>query len=393
VEEAAVLGHGFRAPAAEAALVNGTSGHALDFDDVSMSMRGHPSVPLAPAVLALGEKLGSSGRAVIDAFVLGFEVQCKVARLISGPHYALGWHPTSTFGTLGAAAACARLMRLDAGPTQAALGIAASLSSGARRNFGSMTKPLHAGWAARNGIVAANLAARGFTADAEVLEAPDGWLRAASGGADFDASPLERLADPWEIVSPGIGVKLYPCCYFTHLAIDAALQLRESLNGAIESIESVAVSVSPGTMMVLRKTLPESGLEGKFSMEYCVATALADGVVGLGTFTDAAIARSKVKRLTARVTVTEDGPQARAALGGSAVVSATLTGGRTMSSPRAEIPRGDPQNPLSWKQLAAKFRECATLALPPRSIESAITIIDGIDDLSDIRALTAALAY
>ena len=213
-----------------------------------MDIRAFPS---SPAVVALGEKLGSSGREVIDAFVLGFEVQCKVGRMISGPHYELGWHPTSTFGTLGAAAACARLMRLDANQTQAALGVAASLASGARRNFGSMTKPLHAGWAARNGVVAAELASRGFTADAEALEAPDGWLNAASGGASFDASCLKTLGDPWEIESPGIGVKLYPCCYFTHLSIDAALQLRESLGGDAADIQSIGVSVSPGTMMVL----------------------------------------------------------------------------------------------------------------------------------------------
>ena len=247
VEDASVLGHGFRAPATEAALVNGTSGHALDFDDVSMSMRGHPSVPLVPAVLALGEKLGSNGHDAIDAFVLGFEVECKVARLISAPHYALGWHPTATFGTLGVAAACARLLRLDPDRTRMALGIAASLASGARRNFGSMTKPLHAGWAARNGIVAATLAGRDFTADDEALEAPDGWLHAASGGAPVDASPIGRLGHPWEIVSPGIGVKLYPCCYFTHLSIDAALQIQPVVAPKIDAIESVRVSVSPGT--------------------------------------------------------------------------------------------------------------------------------------------------
>jgi len=392
VEEAMVFGHGFRAPAAEAALVNGTSGHALDFDDVSMSMSGHPSVPLVPAVLAAGEKLGSSGRDVVDALVLGFEVECKVGRLIGGPHYALGWHPTSTFGTLGAAAACARLMRLDAARTQAALGVAASLASGARRNFGSMTKPLHAGGAARNGVVAADLARRGFTADAEALEAADGWLNAASGGAEFDTSPLERLGDPWEIVSPGIGVKLYPCCYFTHLAIDAALQLRTALDGDLEGIDGISVSVSPGTMMVLRKTLPESGLEGKFSMEYCVAAALSDGAVTLRSFTDEAVARPAVKQLTVRVKVTEDGPPPDAPLGGSALVSALFGDRDPMHSPRAEVPRGDPQNPLSWEQLAAKFADCAGLLLPADGVERAISLIDGLDELEDVRDLMVVVA-
>jgi 2-methylcitrate dehydratase PrpD len=391
VDEAAVFGHGFRAPATEAALVNGTSGHALDFDDVNMSMRGHPSVPLLPAVLALGEKLGATGRDVVDAFVLGFEVECKIGRLIGGPHYALGWHPTSTFGTLGAAAASARLLRLDADRAQAALGIGASLASGARRNFGSMTKPLHAGWAARNGIVAATLAGHGFTADAEALEAEDGWLNAASGGAAIDASTLERLAAPWEIVSPGIGVKVYPCCYFTHLSIDAALQLRSALNGDLTEVSSIDVSVSPGTTMVLRKTLPGSGLEGKFSLEYCVAAALADGAVTLRTFADESVARPAARQLTELVNVTEDGPAASAPLGGTSVVSVQFRDREPIHSRRAEIPRGAPQNPLSWEELSDKFRDCAELAMDKTRAEEAIGLIEGLDEVPDVRKLAAVL--
>ena len=195
-----------------------------------MNMRGHPSVPLLPAVLAVGEKLGSSGRELVEAFVLGFEVECKLGRAIGGPHYALGWHATSTFGTIGAAAACSRLMRLDIGRTQTALAVAASLSSGLRQNFGTMTKPLHAGWAAHNGIVAAALAQRGITADAAALEGQSGFFRAMSGGAEYDPTAAVRdLGEPWEIVDPGVGVKLYPCCYATHRAVDAALAIKESV--------------------------------------------------------------------------------------------------------------------------------------------------------------------
>ena len=391
VEDSSVLGHSFRAPASDAALVNGTSGHALDFDDVSMSMRGHPSVPLVPAVLALGEKLESSGRDVIDAFILGFEVECKVGRLIGEPHYALGWHPTATFGTIGAAAACARLLRLDRDRTRMALGIAASLASGARRNFGSMTKPLHAGWAARNGVVAATLAGRGFTADDEVLEAPDGWLHAASGGAPVDSSPIARLGAPWEIVSPGIGVKLYPCCYFTHLAIDAALNVRPEIAPDVQEIEAVGVSVSPGTMMVLRKDPPQSGLEGKFSMEYVVAAALADGEVTLASFTDEAVARPNLIELIGRVRVSEDGPPSNDPIGGSAVVEIAFRDREPITSPRAEVPRGDPQNPLSWAQLSDKFRACARPVLEADQIEQAIGIIETMDDLTDVRELTGTL--
>lgn len=390
VGEAAVLGHGFRAPAGEAALVNGTSAHALDFDDVSVTMRGHPSAPVLPAVLALGEKLGSTGSALVDAFVLGFEVECKLGSVIGGPHYALGWHPTATFGALGAAAACARLLRLGPDQTRMALGISASLASGARRNFGSMTKPLHAGWGSRNGVIAATLASRGFTADDEALEAPDGWLHAASGGAPVDASPIERLGDPWEIISPGIDVKLYPCCYFTHLSIDAALEIRPQVAQRGEEIEGVRVSVSPGTMMVLRKKPPDTGLEGKFSLEYCVTAALADGGVSLATFADDAVARPDVRAIMHRVRVTEDGPQAAAPFGGSASVQVAFYNGESISSRRMDVPRGDPRNPLSWSQLAQKFRDCAKPILDGSRTAAVIQLIENLDELPDVRDLVAA---
>jgi len=392
VEEAVVLGHGFRVPASEAALANGTSAHALDFDDVSMSMRGHPSVPLLPAIFALGEKLGSSGKEVVEAFVLGFEVECKVGRAIGGPHYALGWHATSTFGTLGAAAACARLLRLDAERTQTALGIAASLASGIRQNFGTMTKPLHAGWAARNGVVAAQLAQRGFSADAEALEGENGFLRAAAGGAEVDPQAAVRsLGETWEVVSPGIGVKLYPCCYATHRAIDAALAMRDAIDGRLDDVDGVSVSVSPGTPMPLRTSLPTTGLEGKFSMEYCIASALLAGYISLGTFTDKAVAHPEAQRLMTLVTMTEDGPSHEFPIGGTAVVSAHYRNGETTQSPLVTQPRGDPQNPLSWGDLCEKFRDCAGLALETRQAEDAIGVIESIENLSDIRDLISVL--
>ncbi len=312
-----------------------------------MSMRGHPSVPLLPAVLALGEKLDSSGSEVIDAFVLGFEVECKLGRVIGAPHYALGWHATSTLGTLGAAAACARLLRLDADQTQTALGIAASLASGVRQNFGTMTKPLHAGWAAHNGVIAATLAGRGFTADSAALEGESGLLSAASGDARLNSRALSRLGDPWEIVSPGIGVKLYPCCYATHRAIDAALEIVASDGPHHSNIESVEVTVSRGTLMPLQKPLPATGLEGKFSMEYCIAAALADGRVGLATFTDDAVRRPDLRKLMKRVVVREERRAGAFPIGGRALVSVD-TSGKVNHARVVETPKGDPQNPLSW---------------------------------------------
>jgi 2-methylcitrate dehydratase PrpD len=384
-EEASVLGHDLRAPAAQAALANVTAAHALDYDDVAVNMRGHPSVPLLPAVLAVGEKLGSSGSDVLDAFVLGFEVECKLGRAIGGPHYALGWHATSTLGTIGAAAACTRLLKLDAQRTQTALAIAASLASGLRQNFGTMTKPLHAGWAAHNGVVAADLAGRGLTADARTLEGENGFLRAMSGGAEIDPTAAVRdLGRPWEIVDPGIGVKLYPCCYATHRAIDAALEVR----GDGAAIDDIEVVVSPGTLTPLVNRLPETGLEGKFSMEYVVVASLQDGRVNLSTFSDDAVARPDVRALMNRVRVRDDGEPMQFPIGGVADVTVRANG--QSRNARVEAPRGDPTNPLTWDELAAKFRDCAGLALSTDRVERLLAAVERLDELPDVNELAAA---
>ncbi len=195
---ATVIGRGFSAPARSAALVNGVSAHALDYDDVTTSMRGHPSPPLLPAVLAVGEEVNASGRDLITAYLAGFEVQCKVGRGLGQSHYPHGWHATSTLGTLGAAVAAAKLYGLDVEHLQMALGIAASLSSGSRQNFGTMTKPLHPGAAAQSGVMAAQLAARGYTADAAIIETPLGFLNLFSPAKD--AMP-ERCWQSWAIPS------------------------------------------------------------------------------------------------------------------------------------------------------------------------------------------------
>ncbi|MDO8616171.1 MAG: MmgE/PrpD family protein [Dehalococcoidia bacterium] len=388
--EALVLGHSLRAPAAEAALANGVAAHALDFDDVSASMRGHPSAPLLPGLLALGERLGASGRELTEAFVLGFEVECKLGRAIGEAHYALGWHATSTFGSIGAAAACARLLRLDAGRTRNALGIAASLASGLRQNFGTMTKPLHAGRAAQNGVVAAQLAARGFTADALALEGESGFLRAAAGGAETGGEAVVRhLGAPWEIIEPGIGVKLYPCCYATHRAIDAALEARGGSDPAL-AIDAIAVSVTPGTLIPLLPRPPATGLEAKFSLEYCVVAALLDGRVGRDAFADAAVQRPPVRDVMSRVQIVEVGERMNFPIEGIAEVRVTTPAGEI--SARVETPRGDPKRPLSWDELAAKFRDCAAEVLPAGRVEKVIALIERLDGLPDVRELTAVLA-
>ena len=389
--EAAVWGRPLRLPAAEAALVNGVFAHALDFDDVNDSMRGHPSAPLLPAVLALAEKLGAGGRQVIEAFVLGFEVECKLGRAMGRSHYERGWHATATLGTLGAAAACAPLLRLGEMATRMALGLATSMASGSRQNFGTMTKPFHAGQAARTGLLAALLAGRGFTADADILEAPLGF--GSLFAPDGDWSPEEavaRLGDPWEIVSPGVSVKRYPCCFATHRALDGLLELRGRHGLRADAVERVEVVMPRGAALPLIYSRPRMGLEGKFSLEYCLAAALLDGGVGTASFVDTAVERPEAQALLRRVFSCEGPGEATAVVDGYAEVT-VITDDGSRFEVRVDHPRGSPQAPLSWEELVGKFRDCAALALPAAAVERVVTLVEHLEELADVGELTAAL--
>src|SRR3954454_20470987 len=225
--ECLIFGTDRRAAPLDAALINGTAAHALDFDDVSNSMGEHPSEPIVPVLFTSGEILDSTGREFIAAYVAGFETETRIGRGVNLHHYEKGWHPTATLGVFGAAAACCHLMGLDRAKTAQALAIAASLASGIKANFGTMTKPLHIGHTARNGLFAALLARDGFTANPGALEHRQGFLHVFNGAGNFNADAI--LADwgrPYDLVSPGIGIKQHPCCGSTHPAVDAMLALR-----------------------------------------------------------------------------------------------------------------------------------------------------------------------
>src|SRR5215467_5160155 len=214
---------GEHAPAPEAAWINGTAGHALDYDDVA-SLRGHPSTVLVPAILAEGEALGASGRAMLAAYVAGYETWAELAWRDPGHHHRKGWHPTGIFGPIGAAAACASLRRLDAEGAARAVALAASQSSGVMANFGTMTKPFHAGRSAHSGLMSARLAEVGFTASQDAIEHPQGFLSAVSPAGEVDReAPAQALGSEWKIVEYRLGIKKYPACYCTHRALDAML--------------------------------------------------------------------------------------------------------------------------------------------------------------------------
>lgn len=335
--------------ASEAALLNGTAGHALDYDDVADQINGHPSVVLVPALLALAEAHQSSGRELLEAYVVGFEVACAIAAgLPVKPHYRKGWHATATIGILGAAAGAARLLGLSESEACNALGIAGSMAGGSRQNFGTMTKPLHAGLVARDAVLAAELAARGFTADEQMLEGPIGYF--ALYGVDPDlARVTEALRNPRVLLEHGLNVKNYPCCYNTHRMADAALALHSRGVRATE-IRSVAVMAEAGSIQAIIHHRPQTGLQGKFSGEYVVAACLLDGAVRLSTFEDSAVTRAEAQELLRRVTISE-WPEPYT------TVEVILTDGTALTE-RCDVPRGHASRPLTDAELEAKFRDC-----------------------------------
>jgi 2-methylcitrate dehydratase PrpD len=292
---------------AELALLYGTAAHALDYDDLSWAMDGHPSVVLLPPILALADRVEPTGREVLTAYAVGFETACFVAEPISPDHYEAGWHATSTFGALGATAAATSLLDLDADATKTALNIAASTASGTKENFGSMTKPLHAGLAARSGVTAALLAEEGFTAGSHAIDGDRGFWTLYAGDADRDAeAPTRPTSDGWRLADRGIHVKRYPACYFTHSSIAATRTLVDDGDVEPDRVEHVQVEAAGGAGDALTYPDPETALESKFSMQHAVAVALTADHVGLSWFDTGVVDDPTLADLRDRVTFTVD---------------------------------------------------------------------------------------
>jgi 2-methylcitrate dehydratase PrpD len=387
------LGTGIRTSMEGAALLNGISGHALDYDDVSTSATAHPSVVVLPAALAVAEAVDASGRALLEAYVIGLEVLARLGLAMGPEHYRRGWHATSTLGTLGAAMAAGRLLGLDADALAHTLAIAASQAGGLRQNFGTMVKPFHAGHAARCGVAAARLAAHGMRGDPAALEGPAGFFAAFGFGASEVEGVGARLGAPYDLAAVGLSVKRYPCCYATHRAADAVLELRDRHELRPEQVEGLTVTVPLGGLDPLPHRRPATGLQGKFSLEYVVATALLDGRVGLDSFTDAMVSRPDVLALEALIEVREDPsiPGVRSPVDGGYVEVAVRTRrGRSLAC-RVERAAGSPERALSPDQLDAKFRDC-TRALGPARVDDALRALDRLQELHDVRALVAELS-
>jgi 2-methylcitrate dehydratase PrpD len=390
---ASQIGAGLRTSPENAALVNGTGGHALDYDDVNPSMIGHPSVVAVAATLAAAEVVDASGSELIAAYVAAVEAMGALGRAMGQPHYHAGWHATSTLGTLGAALGAGRLLGLDGAGLERALAIAVSEASGSRQNFGTMTKPFHAGHAARCGVHAARLAAAGMTAGGAALDGEFGYFSLFGLSRARPELLLEGLGAPFEVVDAGLAVKRYPCCHATHRALDGVLDVRQSEAVRAEDVEQVRVTTPRGGLLPLIYVQPESGLEGKFSMHYTVSAALLDGEVGLDTFIDERVRSARVRDLVARVEVLEDDSipdGGNPSEGGWVEVAISTKAGATHRR-RVTHPYGSPQRPLTPALLERKFLDCASAVLDEERARAAVTCLGRLPELGSVRELVDAV--
>ncbi len=388
-----IIGGGFMTDPASAALVNGTTGHALDYDDVSWTMIGHPSVILLPPVLALAEERGMSGKDLLLAYLCGFEIAAKFGIAANPAHYELGFHATGTLGTLAAAGAAAKIMNLDEERTRWTMGIAASSATGIRQNFGTDTKPFHAGNASRSGVLAAKLAASGFTADKNALDQQWGFFSVFAKPGHYHPEAFDTLGKPWDIVSPGMLLKMYPSCVSTHTSIDATLKLCTAHDIKAENVESIDVGVVYLSTKMLIHDRPVKGLEGKFSMPYCVARAVLDRSVKLSHFVDASVMEPAVQALL-RKTVMRIEPAVndtwQKGTPRPAIVTIKLKDGRALSQ-RIDNPSGNTGN-ISAEKLADKFKDCALTLGDDATVRSVESMVMDLENVADVRALTKKLA-
>ena len=396
--QASVFGAGLRVSVPDAALADGSIAHALDYDDCGVKI-GHPSVLVLPAVLSLGEHLGASGKDTLTAYILGLEVEGKIALHADFKLMQSRLNHQSWYGSVGAAAACAKLLRLDVAKTRMALGIGANFACGLSANHGSMAAAMAAGNTCRNGAVAALLAQEGFTANPDIIEAKNGFYDTLVGRDHYDAERMaESLGNPFYIESPGIGLKKYPSCYHTHRALDGVLQLMGEHRLSDKDIAEVDVGTSERALRVLAFSEPATPYQAKFSMPHCIAAAVVDHQVTLDTFTahkmeDRGIveARKKVRLSFPDIPIwpglADVGPDTEFV---GNPVTIRMKDGRSYSA-RVDIPRGDPTLPLTDEELLAKYRDCGRSQLRPDDIERSVGLVLGLENATDIGTVMAIL--
>lgn len=373
--------------ATDAALVNGVAAHVLDYDDVGMD--GHPSAALTPAILAEGWTLGSSGEEALAAYVAGYEVWALLRELEPGALHERGFHPTAVWGTLSAAAACARLNHLNADETTHAIAIAASLASGTVANFGTMTKSLHVGRTAQAGVMAARLAKSGFTGSPDVLEHAAGFMRAHSPSGNPAIGRGDwKLGSEWRMSEFGINIKRYPMCYATHRSIDAMLDLVDDHGLDPAAVDEIHVRIGTAQDLMLRNRSPKTALEAKFSIEFALASALVARRVGLRELDDGFVRRDDIVETMRKVrrSTTEE-RMADMPFAPDDRVSIKLKSGETIAHPPVERSKGSWQKPLTEKELREKFLDCTSGKLGASQADALFDKLNAIEDVANLREL------
>lgn len=390
--EAGVFGGGFKTNAPNAAFANGVAGHSMDYDD-SWVIRGHPSVAVLPAVLALGEKMHASGKAVLEAYILGMEVMGRLALAINDRVLERGFHSTAIWGVIGACAATSKLLSLDVDQTRMALGNAASTAAGLHKNRGTMTKSFHAGQANRNGLVASLLAKEGFTADKDIMEGKTifrvGWANIFTAKDDWDLSEATKDMKKWTLTEfkPGLVIKKYPCGFSLHWALDAAIWLVKNHKIDYRDVAAVEVGVKPAKDEYSNDTDVESRLKAKFSMQFVVASAIVDGGVSRHTFDEAKVDDPRIRDIMSKITLKEYPLPPEFPIVRHNPITITLKDGRKFTH-KVDKPFGYPDVPIPNDMLMYKYRDCASVALSLRKVEESVKLIEGLVDLPDIAQLS-----
>ncbi|AYD03664.1 MmgE/PrpD family protein [Neorhizobium sp. NCHU2750] len=396
---ATVIGGGRRVAPRFAAFANGVGIHADDYDDTQLAVAKdrvyglltHPTAPALPAAFAVSEMTMASGRNFMFAYHLGVEVECKIAEAINPRHYQTGFHATATCGTYAAAAAASRLLGFDAGTTLRALSVAGSQSAGLRENFGTMTKPFHAGRASESGVAAAQFASYGWTATPKILEAPRGFFSAAGGGYDINAIH-GKLGMPWTFSDPGVSIKPHPSGSLTHPGMTEMLRLIRENGIRAEDVKHVRVGTNSNMPNALIHHRPKDELQAKFSMEFCMAILLLEGRAGLAEFTDEVVARDDVKAMIEKVDfVVDDVAEAAGYHLMTTIIDIDLNDGRRVSG-RADFGKGSPAFPMTYDEVAAKFRENVTFAgMSGDRAEEIIELVRSVDSLTSLDRLSELL--
>jgi len=386
--DATVITGGASVSAADAALANATAGHALDFDDSSFVLGGHPTVALMPALLAVAEERGSSGREILEAYVIGFEVATRLANAVHFEHYEKGWHPTATLGVFGATAAVARLMRLNQEQVLSALALAASMASGVKANFGSMAKPLQVGHASNKGVLCAQLAAAGLTANPAALEGKQGFFDVYNGAGNYRAEAVSMFGDELEIMRSGLKFKKYPSCGSTHAPIDAALDLVRERPLRAADVETITIAMNQRRITHVNRPKVSNGLEGKFSIQYTLAATLTDGAISLRHFNDKNVARSELQQLVARVNPV--GVPGLESLSQRCELTVKFKDGSTRSA-RREDAEGRSSDEFV-RYLEPKFVDCVEQAYSREHAQALFRDLGAFETLTDIKPVMRTLA-